>query len=103
MTEEGSKIILLVFSTFGRFDFAFNNAGTFGSMGALAEQSEEVFDQVFGLNVKALFLLLQNELALMSEPRSGGSIVNTASVNGPLRCEQARGSWPDEICRGRIR
>jgi len=80
--EEVRKISPLAVSTFGRLDFAFNNAGTFGSMGALAEQNEEVFDQVFALNVKALFLLLQSELALMLVQRSGGSIVNTASVNG---------------------
>jgi NAD(P)-dependent dehydrogenase (short-subunit alcohol dehydrogenase family) len=80
--EEVRKIIPLVVSSFGRLDFAFNNAGTFGSMEALAEQSEENFDQVFALNVKALFLLLQSELTLMLDQRSGGSIVNTASVNG---------------------
>lgn len=48
--EEVRKIIPLVVSTFGRLDFAFNNAGTFGSMGALVEQSEKAFDQVFALN-----------------------------------------------------
>ena len=82
--DDIKKIIPSVIANFGRLDFAFNNAGTFGSMGSLVEQTEEAFDQVFALNVKALFLLLQSELTLMLAQRSGGSIVNTSSVNGTV-------------------
>lgn len=58
-------------------------------MEAFTAQSEEIFDQVFALNVKALFLLLQSELTLMLDQRSGGSIVNTASVNGMVAAPRA--------------
>ena len=89
MPGDVKKIIPSVISSFGRLDFAFNNAGTFGSMGSLVEQTEETFDQVFALNVKALFLLLQSELTLMLAQRSGGSIVNTSSVNGTVAAPRA--------------
>jgi NAD(P)-dependent dehydrogenase (short-subunit alcohol dehydrogenase family) len=80
--EDVKKIVPAAVSTFGRLDFAFNNAGTPGSRRMLADQSENVFDHVLALNVKAVFLLLQSELRLMVEQHCGGSIVNTASVAG---------------------
>jgi A-factor type gamma-butyrolactone 1'-reductase (1S-forming) len=82
--EEVKTIVPAAVSTFGRLDFAFNNAGTFGPRCLLAELSEDVFDYVFALNVKAVFLLLESELRFMAEQRCGGSIVNTASVSGMI-------------------
>jgi A-factor type gamma-butyrolactone 1'-reductase (1S-forming) len=82
--EEVKKIVPAAISTFGRLDFAFNNAGTSGPMRALTEQSESDFDLVFAVNMKAVFLLLESELRFMMEQRCGGSIVNTASVNGTI-------------------
>jgi A-factor type gamma-butyrolactone 1'-reductase (1S-forming) len=52
--------------------------------GACSRKSEEVFDHVFAVNVKAVFLLLESELRFMVEQHHGGSIVNTASVNGMI-------------------
>jgi 2,5-dichloro-2,5-cyclohexadiene-1,4-diol dehydrogenase 1 len=48
------------------------------------DQTEDNFDRVFAVNVKALFLLLQDELKQMIVQGEGGSIVNTASVGGRL-------------------
>jgi A-factor type gamma-butyrolactone 1'-reductase (1S-forming) len=80
--EEVKKIVPAAVSTFGRLDFAFNNAGIFGPRRLLAELSEDMFDYVFALNVKAVFLLLESELRFMVQQHCGGSIVNTASVSG---------------------
>ena len=52
--QEVKKIVRAAISTFGRLDFAFNNAGTSGPRRLLAEQSEDVFDDVFAVNVKAV-------------------------------------------------
>lgn len=82
--EQVKKIVPAAISTFGRLDFAFNNAGTSGPRRLLVEQGEDVFDHVFAVNVKAIFLLLESELRFMVEQHSGGSIVNTASVNGMI-------------------
>lgn len=83
-SEEVKKIVPMAVATFGRLDFAFNNAGISGPTGLFTEQTEQSFDLVFGVNVKALFLLLQDELRQMVAQDSGGSIVNTSSVGGML-------------------
>jgi A-factor type gamma-butyrolactone 1'-reductase (1S-forming) len=82
--EEVKKIVRAAISTFGRLDFAFNNAGTLGPRCLLTQQSEDVFDYVFAVNVKAVFLLLESELRFMVQQHCGGSIVNTSSVNGMI-------------------
>jgi NAD(P)-dependent dehydrogenase (short-subunit alcohol dehydrogenase family) len=68
--------------TFGHLDYAFNNAGISGDNRLLVHQTEENFDRVFSVNVKALFLLLQDEVKQMLAQGHGGSIVNAASVGG---------------------
>ena len=50
----------------------------------LIDQTEENFDRVFDVNVKALFLLLREEVNQMLAQGQGGSIVNAASVSGML-------------------
>ena len=82
--DEVRLVVPFVLETFGRLDYAFNNAGTSGENGLLVEQTEEDFDSVFAVNVKALFLLLQDEVRQMIAQGQGGSIVNAASVSGFL-------------------
>jgi A-factor type gamma-butyrolactone 1'-reductase (1S-forming) len=77
-------VVPFTLKAFGRLDYAFNNAGIPGNNRALVDQTEENFDRVFAVNVKALFLLLQDELKQMIVQGEGGSIVNTASVGGRL-------------------
>jgi NAD(P)-dependent dehydrogenase (short-subunit alcohol dehydrogenase family) len=43
---EVEQAIQIVVDTYGRLDCAFNNAGTLGNMGALADLSEADFDEV---------------------------------------------------------
>jgi NAD(P)-dependent dehydrogenase (short-subunit alcohol dehydrogenase family) len=69
---------------FGRLDYAFNNAGISGSNIPLAEQSEADFDEVFQVNVKSLFIIMQQEIHQMQHQGWGGSIVNMASVGSVL-------------------
>jgi NAD(P)-dependent dehydrogenase (short-subunit alcohol dehydrogenase family) len=68
-------------ATFGRLDYAFNNAGVEQAMMPLAQQTEEVFDQVINTNVKGVWLSLQHEIPAMLQT-GGGAIVNTSSVAG---------------------
>jgi NAD(P)-dependent dehydrogenase (short-subunit alcohol dehydrogenase family) len=82
--EQVKRIVPFALQTFGRLDYAFNNAGIAGENRLLADQTEENFDRVFAVNVKALFLLLQDEVRQMMAQGQGGSIVNTASVGGLL-------------------
>jgi NAD(P)-dependent dehydrogenase (short-subunit alcohol dehydrogenase family) len=82
--EELRRIVPFALKTFGRLDYAFNNAGIPGENRLLTQQTEKNFDSVFAVNVKALFLLLQDEIKQMIAQGQGGSIVNTASVGGLL-------------------
>lgn len=82
--EQARLVVPFTLNVFGRLDYAFNNAGIPGDNRLLVDQAEENFDRVFAVNVKALFLLLQDELKQMIEQGEGGSIVNTASVGGRL-------------------
>src|SRR5579871_2857849 len=60
-------------------DVFFNNAGVEGPAQPIDEYSERAWDDVMGVNAKGVFLGLKYVSAAM---RSGGAIVNTASVAG---------------------
>jgi NAD(P)-dependent dehydrogenase (short-subunit alcohol dehydrogenase family) len=82
--DEVRRIVPATVSIFGRLDYVFNNAGVSGQNGLIADQAERNFDEVFSVNVKGLFIALQQEIRQMLRQGSGGSIVNMASVGGSL-------------------
>jgi NAD(P)-dependent dehydrogenase (short-subunit alcohol dehydrogenase family) len=82
--DEVRRIVPATVDIFGRLDYAFNNAGTSGQNGLIADQAEANFDEVFSVNVKGLFITLQEEIRQMLAQGWGGSIVNMASVGGSL-------------------
>ncbi|MDZ8242282.1 MAG: SDR family oxidoreductase [Nostoc sp. ChiQUE01a] len=60
------------------FDILVNNAGICPRAGtSFEETTEEIFDQVFAVNVKAPFFLIQQALPRL---RDGGRIINISSV-----------------------
>jgi len=73
-------------ATFGRLDYAFNNAGISG--GALPEEfwDTAIFEDTFTINARGVFLCLKHEIAQMLKQSPAGdgkyAIVNTASVSG---------------------
>ncbi|MBB5331142.1 NAD(P)-dependent dehydrogenase (short-subunit alcohol dehydrogenase family) [Edaphobacter lichenicola] len=88
------RIVPFTLKTFGRLDYAFNNAGISGENRLLTNQTEKTFDRVFAVNVKTLFLLLQDEVRQMMTKGQGGLFVNTASVGGRLAFPTAGPTWP---------
>ena len=82
--EEVRQVVPDAVRVFGRLDYAFNNAGISGPNRTLAEQSEADFDEVFRINVKSLFIMMQHEIHQMLVQGRGGSIVNMASVGSML-------------------
>lgn len=69
--EQVKRIVPFTLETFGRLDYAFNNAGISGENRLLTDQTETTFDHVFAVNVKALFLLLQDEVRQMVAQEQG--------------------------------
>jgi NAD(P)-dependent dehydrogenase (short-subunit alcohol dehydrogenase family) len=67
--------------TFGRLDYAFNNAGIEQALTPLPEQTEEAYDQIMNINVKGVWLSLKHEIPAMLKT-GGGAIVNNSSVAG---------------------
>ena len=67
--------------TFGRLDYAFNNAGIEQALTPLPEQTEETYDQIMNINVKGVWLSLKHEFPAMLKA-GGGAIVNNSSIAG---------------------
>jgi NAD(P)-dependent dehydrogenase (short-subunit alcohol dehydrogenase family) len=67
--------------TFGRLDFAFNNAGVEQATAALADITEEEWDRIVAINLRGVFLCMKYEIPLMLK-QGGGAIVNTSSGAG---------------------
>ena len=70
--------------TFGRLDFAVNNAGIEGELHGIADFPEEVWERVLDVNLKGTFLCLKYEARAMLEGGHGGAIVNIGSFNSFL-------------------
>jgi NAD(P)-dependent dehydrogenase (short-subunit alcohol dehydrogenase family) len=67
----------------GVLDHAFNNAGVGGAPTPILDTAVGIFDQIFAINSRAVWMCMQRELRLM-QGRRGGSIVNNSSVHGTL-------------------
>ena len=70
--------------TFGRLDYAVNNAGIEGRFASVVELSEEEWDRVLDINLKGTFLCLKYEARAMLAGGHGGAIVNVGSINSFL-------------------
>ena len=66
--------------TFGRLDYAFNNAGRYGGR-PLLDATEEEWDEFMNINLKGTWLCMKYEIPEMIKV-GGGAIVNNSSVSG---------------------
>ncbi|SHN25131.1 SDR family oxidoreductase [Chitinophaga sp. CF418] len=76
-----ATLIDKTFSTYGRLDFAFNNAGIEGISAATHECTQENWEKVLAVNLTGVWLCMKHELSHMQR-RGKGAIVNCASVAG---------------------
>ena len=67
--------------TFGRLDFAFNNAGVEQPVTPVADIAEEEWDRILDIDLRGVFLCMKHEIPLMLR-QGGGAIVNTSSGAG---------------------
>ena len=89
--------------TFGRLDFAFNNAGTEYTIKPAAEITEEEWDRIIDIDLRGVFLCMKYEIPLMLKQggrrhrqylfwRRGQRLQGGRS----LRCRKARRPRPDQ-------
>jgi len=78
------RMVAHTIDTFGRLDYAVNNAGIEGELASITALPEEEFDRVIAINLKGTFLCLQHESRAMLAAGRAGAIVNVGSVNSFL-------------------
>jgi len=67
--------------TYGRLDIMVNNAGVTHRNQPMLDVPEEMFDRIFDVNVKAIYLAALETVPLFRK-QGGGCIINTASTAG---------------------
>ncbi len=75
------KLIAHTIKSYGRLDYAVNNAGIEGENAEVHECSEENWDKTIGINLRGVWLCMKNEIPQMIE-QGKGAIVNVASIAG---------------------
>lgn len=79
--EDVKRMVEKTISTFGRLDYAFNNAGIEGISGNTTDCTEENFDKTIGVNLKGVWLCMKYQIPEMVK-QGKGAIVNCASIAG---------------------
>lgn len=74
-------IVRSTLERFGRIDVLFNNAAVF-DMRPILDESWDIFDRLFSVNVKGMFFLMQRVAQQMVDQGGGGKIINMASQAG---------------------
>jgi len=80
-TADVKAMIEKTIATFGRLDYAFNNAGIEGSNGTTQECTEENWDKTIGVNLKGIWLCMKYEIPEILK-QGNGVIINCASIAG---------------------
>lgn len=79
--EDVEAMVETAVETFGRLDYAHNNAGIEREALPTADSTEEHWDRAIAVNLKGVWLCMKYEIPKMLEA-GGGSIVNTSSTLG---------------------
>jgi NAD(P)-dependent dehydrogenase (short-subunit alcohol dehydrogenase family) len=74
-------LVAAAVETFGRLDYAHNNAGIGAPPAALQDTDRSSFERVLAVNLTGVWLCLKHEARQMLQ-QGGGAIVNTASLAG---------------------
>src|SRR5499433_502684 len=78
---EVETLIQKIVETYGRLDYAHNNAGIAGADAPTADCTEENWDHTIAINLKGVWLCMKYEIPQLLK-QGGGALVNTASTAG---------------------
>ena len=79
--DQVEAMVARTIETYGRLDFAFNNAGVEGAIASTADYTEAQWDEVLDVNLKGTWLAMKYEVTEMLKS-GGGAIVNMSSGSG---------------------
>jgi NAD(P)-dependent dehydrogenase (short-subunit alcohol dehydrogenase family) len=80
-TADVKAMVAETIATFGRLDYAFNNAGIEGISASTQDCTEENWDKTIGVNLKGIWLCMKYEIPEILK-QGKGVIINCASVAG---------------------
>jgi NAD(P)-dependent dehydrogenase (short-subunit alcohol dehydrogenase family) len=80
-SEQVKRMVETTVETYGRLDYAYNNAGIEAGLFPLSDYTEEIWDRTIAVNLKGVWLGMKYEIPAMLKS-GGGAIVNTASAAG---------------------
>jgi 3-oxoacyl-[acyl-carrier protein] reductase len=75
------KALAATLDAFGRLDIVVNNAGWTHCNKPILEVTEDEFDRIYAINVKAIFLMTQRSTPILRDG-GGGSVINIGSTAG---------------------
>lgn len=81
--ESVSDFLKKVTQRFSKIDILINNAATNPFFGELIDTPESMIDKTIDVNIKG-YLSISQAVAKIMKENGGGSIVNTASINGVI-------------------
>ena len=84
IAEEVERMVAHAIETYGRLDYAVNNAGIEGAIANIVDLAEDDWDRVLDINLKGNYLCLRYEARAMLDGGHSGAIVNVGSVNSFL-------------------
>ncbi len=84
VAKDVERMVEHTIDTFGRLDYAVNNAGIEGQLAGITDLPEDAWDRVLDINLKGTFLCMKYEAKAMLAGGHGGAIVNIGSVNSFL-------------------
>ena len=79
--EQVAALVERTVASFGRLDFAFNNAGIQAPPTDAADEPAEIFDRVNAINLRGVWACMKHELRPM-RAQGSGAIVNCSSLGG---------------------
>jgi NAD(P)-dependent dehydrogenase (short-subunit alcohol dehydrogenase family) len=79
--EQVAALVDRAVATFGRLDFAFNNAGVQAPPADAADEPAKTFDRVNAINLRGVWACMKHELRQM-RAQGSGAIVNCSSLGG---------------------
>lgn len=80
-TSDIENLVNEIKSKYGKVDILINNAAAAHKMMPFESIDESLWDYIYAVNVKSIFLLIKNAAPIMKAARSG-VIINLASISG---------------------